>query len=134
MIIIVRTWRLSVFCAVMTALVLPGCTSKPMESVSDVAETSAESATPQAATADARQPMEEAVREPSDGSSAPAQVSETPAAPVETPAPQPNPTEQLARMRTVAEKFGPCSIGPMRISRRRCRRSCFRRAMRHCAA
>ncbi len=95
--ITVRTWKLSVFCLVMTALVLPGCTSQPTESVSDVAVTSAEPAQPEAAPADAPQPMDEAVREPSNGSSAPTQVSETPAAPIETPEPQQNPTEQLAQ-------------------------------------
>jgi peroxiredoxin len=95
--IIARSGKLPVFCAVMIALVLPGCTSQPAESVSDVAVTTVAPAKPQAAPADAPQPMEEAVREPSDGLSAPTQESETPAAPVETPEPQQNPSEQLAR-------------------------------------
>jgi peroxiredoxin len=93
----VRSLGLAVFCLVVIAIVLPGCTSQPTESVSDDAVTSIEPAKPQSAPADAPQPMEEVVREPSDDSSEPTQVSETPAAPVETPKPQQNPTEQLAR-------------------------------------
>ena len=113
-------WKLTVVCVVMTALVLPGCASQPTESVSDAAVTSSSR---QAASGDRQmppQPMEEAVREPSDGSSAPMQANETPATPVEARQPQQNPVDNCADEH--GRELGRRSIGPMRTAGRRCRR------------